>query len=490
MYWKKKASQERIEKAIGLVQDIKVVPFVRDMSLDNIPLNRAYQVDGCHIYIEIPNAISLLGSGDSESVRSHQRYLRYLHIYQRICHLVFLNTPAIKVDFQNQRLHFIMYKPYGDRSAQVCAAVAIGEHIRQVIGQANELHGELPDAVVCVGIEAGISLAVRNGTGGDREPLFVGNPANHAAKMLASGRAGIFLGPQARASLGQDWEVSRPANTPLTKVQIDECVLDANLGLDVQEHLEEWAAELQGTPQSDFAFSRPTPPLSNLALDDLTPANSRRDVLASIYADIDGFTNYVAAAIEGGTEADAIRVLHVVRKELRDVLKDFGGRKVRYIGDCVHGILSEGASATDVEATVSTSVLCAAGMHASFELILEEMPEAAGLGLQIGIETGPTSVTRLGMRNSRSRCAVGRAVIGAEDAQKSCHQRETALGANAQAVASEGVKRLVSTGRVLGRTSYNSTVTRLDVAGDRVAKRILAELNIPAVDVPKPHSHA
>ena len=44
----------------------------------------------------------------------------------------------------------------------------------------------------------------------------------------------------------------------------------------------------------------------------LTPGNSRRQEAVSIYADIDGFTAYVADNIEENAE-NVVRVLHVLR---------------------------------------------------------------------------------------------------------------------------------------------------------------------------------
>ncbi|MFX5142111.1 transcriptional regulator, partial [Acinetobacter baumannii] len=82
---------------------------------------------------------------------------------------------------------------------------------------------------------------------------------------------------------------------------------------------------------------------------------------------------YVARNLENDPAA-VVRALHVLRSELDCVLhSDFRGLKVRFIGDCVHGVLAEGAKATDREATVSTAVLCAAAMRSSFDLAKEKV---------------------------------------------------------------------------------------------------------------------
>jgi hypothetical protein len=63
------------------------------------------------------------------------------------------------------------------------------------------------------------------------------------------------------------------------------------------------------------------------------------------------------------------------------------------------------AYATDDEGTVSASTLCAGALRSSFGLALERLKandiDPAGLGLAIGYEFGPMTVTRLGMQGDR-----------------------------------------------------------------------------------------
>ena len=70
---------------------------------------------------------------------------------------------------------------------------------------------------------------------------------------------------------------------------------------------------------------------------------------------------------------NVVQVLHVLRSELDAVLhEDFAGRKVRFISDCVHGLLVEGtAQTTDAEETISNLTLCAGAMRSSFKLALK-----------------------------------------------------------------------------------------------------------------------
>jgi class 3 adenylate cyclase len=246
---------------------------------------------------------------------------------------------AIFVDFHNQRLHSVVAKPYDSEVKRVQRAVAIGQLIIDVLAQTGE-DADHPAAKVRVGIDTGAALAVNNGRRGHREPLFLGQPANHAAKRAGGGGAqGIFLTNTARAVLGI---VSVPNEdaSPLSAQEIKNCQDKANLGVTADEIVKEWKEDLQKNPIGSFDFKVHTPPFSTLDMEELTPKNSRRQDAATVYADLDGFTAYVSRNIvKDATAKHVVRTLHVLRSELDAVLHtDFAGRKVRFIGDCVHGL--------------------------------------------------------------------------------------------------------------------------------------------------------
>src|SRR3546814_239070 len=199
--------------------------------------------------------------------------------------------------------------------------------------------------------------------------------------------------------------------------------------------LKAWQQDLDNYPIGKFEFSAHTPPLSGLDLETLTPKNSRRQDALSIYADIDGFTQYVADHISDDEGAkDVVRVLHVLRSEMNEVLvQDFQGVKIRFIGDCIHCVLVEGTAATtDVESSITNAVLCAGALRSSFELAREilcsEEGMACELGLAIGLEYGPVAITRLGIKGDMVRCCMSRGVLASETEQLVCSGAETAIG--------------------------------------------------------------
>jgi len=462
--WNKKQSRERIKAAWSETDGLVVQDLVRETDLSGLGLKKAYRVDGVHVFASIPNASTLLETTDAEGELCHKRYLRFLNLYQRVTHVALGQTDAQKVDFQNERLHFMLYKPYGDAEKRIANAVVIADALQRLVVQVNDLHDELPDAISRIGIETGKSLAVRNGTRGDREPLFLGDCVNHAAKLSVGTSAGIYLGHAARAVLGKDWAVDEPSKTRLTGKQIADLYEKADISLDVDKLVESYEEEKKESPLGEFKFFRPTPPLSNLDPDALAAAKTARIDSTAFMADIDGFTDYVTERMEDTKKAaKAVRVLHVVRKELRDVLKDFEGRKIRYIGDCLQGVRADGPKSTEEAESVRNAVRCAGALRSSFDLVKEEISDAESLGLAIGLELGPVSITRLGIRSSKDRVLIGRAVIGAEDAQRSCSGTETKIGPLAFKAAEASVRAIFASNRKRADLDYNTVELELEL---------------------------
>lgn len=458
MAWNLPNTEARVRDALKQLPKITVKPLTReiDLATKDIPLDEAYRVEGVHAYIEIVNARSLLESDETEGERSHKRFLRFLHLFQRVVHLGVLSTTTVyKVDHQNQRVHLIVYKPYDDEAARVAVMVSVAASLRDLVLEANKLHEELHDAKVRVGIESGRCLAVRNGTRGDRELLFLGNAANRAAKLLVNPVDGVYLGEVARAALGDDFRSKE--SQPLSAAQIQSCRTISGVSLDVAKLVTLWEAEQKQTPLAEFVFTRPTPPLSSLDLDELTPKNSRRIEAAAIMADVDGFSAYIAGQMSDDVGAgEAVRALHVIRKELRDVLNDFEGKKVRYIGDCVQGALAVGATETDRARTAEEALWCAAAMRDAFEVCRSQFSSASSLGLAIGLELGPLSLTRLGVKGSRDRCVAGRAMLTSEDRQRACNGTQTAVGALLARAVAGRVKSFLDRGHVIEGMTTNA----------------------------------
>jgi hypothetical protein len=170
-----------------------------------------------------------------------------------------------------------------------------------------------------------------------------------------------------------------------------------------------------------------------------------------------------------------------LRSELDAVLHtDFAGRKVRFIGDCVHGLAVEGtAQTTDEKETISNMALCTGGMRSSFNLALVKLKnngtDASTLGLAIGFEYGPMNVTRLGIKGELVRCSVSRGVLAAEREQSRCAGNETAIGSIAYGKGSDAVRAVFGTSRKRAELNYDTAVEELSAKNDsagRAAKSV------------------
>lgn len=475
-HWNYDRATAHIARKIKDVEEVEILDYTRDRSLENIPTNKAYRVKGAHLYADILNLDDMLAVTNVEGETCHRRTLRFLNLHYRAIDRVLSQSDIKRVDFHNQRLHGVVAKPYGDdcEAERVHRAVAAAKLIIDVLAETGDDDEQIPNAVVRVGIDTGEALAVNNGRNGGREPLFLGEPANMAAKYAAGGGEGIYLTNAAREAIGLK-AVDHPKSTALTAAEIEASEDVAKLACDKDAIVKAWREDLNKNPISTFEFSGHTPPYSDLDISVLTPNNSRRQDALSIYADLDGFTKYVRDHIKDEPDA-VVKVLHVLRAEMDRVLtSEFQGRKIRFIGDCVHGLICEGtAQTTDGEATVSTATLCAGALRSSFDLALEKLGDEGldteGLGLQIGFEYGPMTVTRLGLQGDRVRCSVSRGVRASEAEQLRCKGNETALGQLAYDIGSEAVRDLFGSTRKIANLDYNVAVEALADGDDKTAK--------------------
>lgn len=494
MPWSRATSERRIQEALKTVPtgQVEVVDFdlsylsARRAQIDSavarglpredpivrIPPSQAVVVHGVHVYAQLIDYHAALVDLGRETEASHDRALQLLHLHYAACDSMIEAFEAQRVDYHGPRLHAVVATPVGPASEpeRVARAVAFATSLKQAIEAAGaRLGGNRLGTRVRIGIDTGPAVAVNSGRSNEQEPLFLGNPANYAAKLAEGGEPGIFLSDRARAALalpqtlsflgerasaldvatlggivaGARGRAAAQALAPLSRPALDAVV--ASLG--AQVGLADGAP-----PRAAFAFHRHEPPLRTIDYAELMPSRSIRMPLASIFADLSGFTAYVAACIVQGRVPQLVANLHVIRRELAAALRDdFGGRKVRFIGDCVHGLLAMGTrTETDLPETVRAAVLCAGGLRSSFQLCQRLLPGIDGLGLAVGIEVGETPVTRLGLRGDRSvRCASSRAVSRSEECQGACEGDETALGPSALLAAPAPVRRaFAETGKV------------------------------------------
>src|SRR5229473_2574960 len=113
------------------------------------------------------------------------------------------------------------------------------------------------------------------------DALFVGTPANHAAKRASGGKAtGIYVTNVARKAIGLS-TVSNEDVTPLTDAEIKTSEDKAKLGVTASEIVKEWKDDLDSNPIGVFGFSGHTPPFNTLDIEELPVKNSRRQDAAN-----------------------------------------------------------------------------------------------------------------------------------------------------------------------------------------------------------------
>lgn len=422
--------------------------------------SEAVIVDGVHVYVQLIDFHQMMMNG-AETEESHVRALKMLHLHYSGCDRVIEEFEAQRVDYHGGRLHAVIVSPGGPEGAaeRASRAMAFAHTLKTIIEEAGrQLSNARYQTRVRIGIDSGLAVAVNSGRGREPEPLFLGPPANYAAKLAEGDDPGIYVSDAMRLHLGlirvpgglviervhdMSAESSKRLLDERTRVALPGAVFgDAQRIVDNLRRSPELAYIAS---EASFAFHRHEPPLRSIDFGDLSPSRSIRMPLASIFADLCGFTKYVSGCIREGRVPEMVSNLHVMRGELAATLKeDSDGRKVRYIGDCVHGLVAVGSrTVTDEPATVMAAVQAAGGMRSSFELCQSILPGAGSLDLAIGIELGPTPITRLGLRGDRSvRCASSRAVSRSESCQQACEKDETALGPVALERAPSSVRAL------------------------------------------------
>lgn len=428
--------------------------------LYNLPEGVAVVVDSVHVYVNLINYDEQRLDQGRETETSHKRALAFLHHHYAALDRVVEDAGAQRVDFHGARLHAVIVEPAGEENAQ--ERVARGLRLAlDMIALSNAADRTFRDgsysARFRVGIDAGQCVAIDSGRGDEREPLFVGAAANHAAKLADGDQAGIFLSPRVRGIFKMGHATTSPRHIPAADVDEIAQVLSADPATrGVQSVLDEatvrrvtmWRDDLREhraatVAPEDFNFHAHRLPLATIDYQTLMPSNSIRMPSASIFADIDGYTAYIDQAMAGQTVAEAVRNLHVIRSELNAVVQeDFSGRKVRFVGDCIHGLLAKGAgTGVDLRETVDVAAQCAGGLRSSFELCRALLPNISQLGLAIGFELGETPISRVGIRGERAvRVASSKATIASEVAQSLCDGEQTRMGDAAWAEASQALR--------------------------------------------------
>lgn len=455
---------EAIERARGRVRKAS-------HSLYDLPPNVAVIADTVHVYINLVNYDDMRLEEGRETEASHSRALAYLHLHYAAMDRVVEDTGAQRVDYHGARLHAVISEPAGPEGAQerVARGLRLALETTALAEAANRtIFGDEYIAQFRIGIDSGVCVAIDSGREDEREPLFVGPAANYAAKLAVGDEPGVFLAANVRKIFNLSGAEELQRKSTADEVEI---VLSADRrSMRIYEDIEvnaaarasRWAGDIREhraatASARDFIFHSHSLPLRTIDYSDLMPSKSIRMPVVSIFADIDGYTRYIDQAISRSDVAAAVRNLHVIRSELNAVVQDdFDGRKVRFIGDCIHGLVAKGEGVTvDENASVDLGAQCVGALRSSFNLCREMLRDVDQLGLAIGFELGQTPISRIGIRGDRAvRVASSKATIGSEVCQTGCNGAETMIGQAAFRSATPAVRALFP-GQIAADLTYD-----------------------------------
>jgi class 3 adenylate cyclase len=487
MAWKKATARERILRYAETIPMAKIERFEDELiprrqeekairralgasvddtpALYNLPDGAAVVVEGAvHVYVRALSYDDVRLQDGHETEYSHARALAYLSLLYGAADRAVAAVGAQRVDFHGGRMHAVIAEPAGaaNLALRVSRAIALARALTEIAREAAGMFARQQQYPFRfrIGMDLGTCVALNSGRSDDHEPVFIGPPANHAAKLAAGDEEGVYMSDNVRRAMG----------FPLvgqfdSRVRISEQDVLFALRLDAMYNaqaaagqLERWDRDVRAksafvlSPEA-FQFREFIPPLSGLKYEDLSPSRSIRMGLVSLFADLDGYTRYIDACVASDCLGTAVRLLHIVRSELNDVVKiDFKGRKVRFIGDCIHAVMAAGNHRADPVESVEVSAQCAGGLRSSFELCQELVEHADRLGLAIGFEYGMTPISRIGIRGDRAvRVASSLATRASERLQQDCNGRQTQIGPRAYDLAPVGIKKLFGVSRIADR---------------------------------------
>ncbi len=187
MSWNYDTSVNRVQKHLDDLADIEVEKLVRDADLQALLSETCCRdIYGAHVYVDVPNFADL-ATMTSEG-EEYRRVIQALHIYEReVARIVEGENifDGVRIHFQGAKLHALFFRPI-DNTAEIAARAVLLQMVLRHFACCvfNPEFPKLPDLTLSGGADIGYAIGTKNGQRGDRELLFLGAPANYAAKIL------------------------------------------------------------------------------------------------------------------------------------------------------------------------------------------------------------------------------------------------------------------------------------------------------------------
>jgi class 3 adenylate cyclase len=425
MSWNEQISRERVRLHIKTMGEIEVMPLKREVTDIEAILSETVcrEIIGAHVYCDVTN-FNELSSNLTMKRDAYQRLIQSAHIYEREVNRIGNDViGAYHVHFQGAKLHALVYLPIANESKIAIKAVmlllVLDDFVKTIFN--NEFNSYL-DWSIGGGGDLGVVIGTRNGKVGEREMLFIGNPANRAAKIIPD-RSSLHITKHLYDFLPNDL---KDCGSLMSDGTYKLSIAQKKLDMLCSKYGFKWdrtaSADRLAKDREAFSLAEVEYSEADVAIDfaSLGWKNSKRVFGASIFADVSGFTRFVEDAVADNDRAMALKVFHVIRKELTTVaISDYNGVHVQFQGDrsqVMYHLPKDDAGKVAVEA-----IEAAIGLQSSFEQVIKvEMPEVAPLALKIGIDMGTTLASRLGPRGDRDNICLGVPVQNAANIEERC----------------------------------------------------------------------
>lgn len=429
MSWNYDDSVERIKSHLDSMGEIEIEKLVREADLNSL-LSETHcrSIYGGHVYVQVTN-FSILASREPDENDHYKRIIQAVHIYQREVARIVEGSgifDGLRVHFQGPKLHALFYRPIDDGEKiaikSVLLQLVLKNFVRHVF---NPAFPSFDDFNVAGGADIGTVVGTKNGTQGDRELLFLGAPANYAAKMISSaGRLRLSQSiydalPDSIRKLCNEVEGLDGIHqlAKVTSDELDDLLEDHGIDWSREKSADRIADDKRRFPLKDISYGSAEVLINP---DSLSINNNKRVLGASIFGDVAGFTDYIDKAETEDQKKAALRVFHAIRKEMAAVIKtDFNGVRIQFQGDRVQGLFHLPKDEDEkIAKRVSESAI---GLQSSMERSIKEcLPESKDLKIAVGVDIGATLVSKLGSRGQRDRICLGEPVERAAACEERC----------------------------------------------------------------------
>ncbi len=431
MSWNQKRSTERVERDLDNLPEIEVKKLERDADLESLlSPSVCREIYGAHAYIDVANFSSITALGDTED--SLKALVKALHIYQRgLAWIVETVFDGVRVHFQGARLHLLFYRPVDDAAAITAKAVLLSLTVRDFVRYVfNPAFPEFVNLAVCAGIDVGDVIGTQNGMRGDRELLFVGAAANEAAKILDSGlRLTSRVYEQLSAQLQGYCELADADRgiyrlTGVGKGDLDNLLEDHDIAWNRKTAEDRVAADIEQFEINEITFSSAIEPID---FETLSIKRNKKALAASLYADVTGFTAYVAAAQTEEAKLKALEAFHVMRSEFtRVATHDMEGVRVQFQGDRMQVLVHLPDGNAQEIARNATDL--AIWLQSAMEMVVRKVvPGTESLHIAVGVAIGEIVATKLGARGQRDRIVIGTSVLEAAGNEERTEARQIGI---------------------------------------------------------------